>query len=110
MQKFSRYLLCKPSYSYFFCVKIRNHGNKGWSEVNFNKTVRFCENDFLKGCIFGNQKLCCGIFDEFIMWALVIPEVTCALNRQPISSLVEKSTPLCNVIMESWSQSMAKFR
>jgi len=49
-------LFCKPSYRYF-CRKIRCHGNKGRSEVNFNTTIRFSDHDFLRRVgYFGNQK------------------------------------------------------
>jgi len=47
---------CKPSYRYF-CAKIRYHGNKGQSEVNFNTTIRFRDLYFLKrDGYFGDQK------------------------------------------------------
>jgi len=82
-------LLCQSSYS-TFCDKIRYHGNKGQSEVNFNETIRFRDHDFLKRVgYFGDQKSFCVILDEFITLSRVIPEVARA-HQQSISGLVEK--------------------
>jgi len=39
---------------------------------------------------FGNQKSFRVILGDVITWALVMPEVACALNRQSISDLVDK--------------------
>ena len=75
----------------YFSDKSRYHGNRGQSEVNFNATVRFSDHDFLKRVgYFGDQKSSCVILDEFITWALVIPEVARAPNQQSISGLDEK--------------------
>jgi len=56
MQETRRYLLCKPSYSYF-CAKISYYVNKGRSDVNFNTTIKFSDHDFLEDqksfCDFG---------------------------------------------------------
>jgi len=79
MQESQLYLLYKPSYNHF-CDKIRSHGNRGQSEVNFNATIKFSGHDFLKRVrYFGDQKLFCVILDELIMWALVKPK---SLARQ----------------------------
>jgi len=90
VQESRLYLFCKASYSYF-CAKIRCHGNKGWSEVKFNMTIRFSDHDFLKRVgYFGNQKSFCVILDDFITWTLTKPEVTRVPNQQSISGFVEK--------------------
>jgi len=108
MQESRLCLLCKSRYSYF-CAKIRYCGNKGQSEVKFNATVRFSDHDFLKRVeCFGDQKSFWVILDEFIMWALVKPEVARVPNQQSISGLVEKSTPLRIVVLLSWWPNIVK--
>ena len=63
---------CRRPYNNFIVrcriPNIRYHGNKGRSEVNFNRTIRFGDHDFLKRVgYFGDQKsFCCAILDEFI--------------------------------------------
>jgi len=82
--------MSKSSYSYF-CDKIRYHGNKGRSEVNFNETIGLSDHDFVTSVgYFGDQKSFCVILNQFISRALIKPEVSRAPNRQSISGLVEK--------------------